>query len=149
MNGTMPATVNSSVGSSDTSDAEGTTVCPCSRSSRGAAGDLGGLHSGGLGPSVELRVGLAAGGREVSRSAAWGTATGQLDLAAVGQGGVQAGAGAQLVLPDGGGGADVGTEVADRLGQLAQAVGERPGDALRGQLLSGPGEPAGRRGRRW
>ena len=29
MNGTMPATVNSSAGSSVTSEAEGTIVCPC------------------------------------------------------------------------------------------------------------------------
>src|SRR3954453_22075402 len=71
-----------------------------------------------------------------------GTAAGQLDLAAVGQRGVQAGAGTELVLTDGGGGTHVGTEVTDRLGQLAQPVGERPGDALRRQLLRRPGQPA-------
>ena len=45
MNGTMPATVNSSDGSGETSEALGTTVCPrCGEVLEEAAADLGGLH---------------------------------------------------------------------------------------------------------
>src|SRR5690242_20191452 len=129
MNGTMPATVNNSEGSGDTSEALGTTVCPrsakCSRKRRRIS-------------AVCISVWLAASllGRGGRRGAparpGWGGLLGgvraaaerQLRLVAGGQRGVQPGAGAQLHLAVGGGGADVGTELAERVGQVAQALGD-------------------------
>src|SRR5688500_2238747 len=109
MNGTMPATVNSSDGSGETSEALGTTVCPrsakCSRNRRrisavcirstqfcGAGAGAGQLMGTGRG-SVVGGVGAVPAG--------------QPDLVARGERCVQAGACAQLRLALGRGGPDV------------------------------------------
>ena len=55
-----------------------------------------------------------------------GRRDGAADRLAVGQRGVQAGAGAQLVLPGGGGRAHVGTEVTDRLGRSRRPSARYP-----------------------
>src|ERR1700712_1090449 len=143
MNGTIPATMNSSEGSGDTSEALGTTVWPrfskCSRKRRRiSAVCMRGSRSfsAGWAPGRERPV--------------WGGSAVRGVRAAPREGGVApvrqrrgpAGAGPPLALADGRSGPHVGPEVADRLGQLTQAVGQRAGDALRGQLLRGPGQPA-------
>src|SRR3954454_21776815 len=118
MNGTIPATVNSSEGSGDTSEALGATVWPrsakCSRKRRRISAVCMRLYF----ISAGLRPGPCSGRAPGSVIGGVGTATdGQLDLPAGGQGGVEAGAGAQLGLALGGGGTDVGAEVTDRLGE--------------------------------
>src|SRR5215213_7766093 len=112
MNGTMPATVNSSEGSGDTSEALGTTVWPrsakCSRKRRRISAvcirlyfalrlvGRGGRRSGCRRPgSVVGGVPAREGG-------------GQRQLLAGRQRRVEAGARPQLRLPLGGGGPDVG-----------------------------------------
>src|SRR4051794_16022823 len=137
MNGTMPATVNSSDGSGEISEALGTTVwsraAKCSRKRRRISAVC----------MVSTRVGWAWA-RE-GRSVLGGVRTapdGQPDLVPRGQRGVQAGAGPQFGLALGGRGTDVGPEGADGLGQVAQRLGDRAGDAAGGQLLGGAGELA-------
>src|SRR3954454_16071227 len=98
MNGTIPATVNSSEGSGDTSETLGTTVCPrfskCSRKRRRiSAVCMREVSVLGRTNGVASRPMTGSALRGV------GAATGQLYLAAVGQRCVQAGAGADLVLP--------------------------------------------------
>src|SRR4051812_26726034 len=131
MNGTMPATVNSSDGSGDTSDALGTTVCPrwakCSRKRRRiSAVCISTRRLGGKGvPGVLLggvRAAALVAGRRERR--------------------IESGAGPQLHLPLGRGGPDVGAEVADGVREVAQSLDELRGDALRGQLLGRGGELA-------
>src|SRR5215210_3547133 len=131
MKGTIPATVNSSDGSGETSDALGTTVCPrwakCSRKRRRiSAVCMSTRRLGGKGCPEALLGGVRAATLVAGR----------------GQRSVEAGAGPQLQLPLGGGGPDVGAEVADGVGEVAQPVDQLGGDALRGQLLGRRGELA-------
>src|SRR4051812_15464706 len=130
MNGTMPATVNSSDGSGEISEALGTTVWPraakCSRNRRRI--------------SAVCMYLLGSAGRRRSVVSSWPPArgsvvggvgavpAGQPDLVTRGERCVQAGARAELRLTLGRGGADVGSEVTDRLGEVAEAVGDRPAD---------------------
>src|SRR3954449_12408318 len=145
MKGTMPATVKSSDGSGDTRDALGTTVwsrwAKCSRKRRRISAVcmsysvLRGGRRTGAGARRGSVVGRDSGGV--------GTApAGQLYLVAGGQRRVQAGARTQFGLPFRGGGPDVGAEVTDGVGEVAQALGDGPGDAGRGHLLGGAAELA-------
>src|SRR5689334_16066938 len=107
MKGTMPATVNSSDGSGDTSEALGTTVCPrsakCSRKRRRISAVCIGLYSLGAATGVLPRPGweglLGGVGAAAGR---------QLHLVAGGQRRVEPGARPQLGLAVGGGGPHVG-----------------------------------------
>src|SRR3954454_5027375 len=136
MNGTMPATVNSREGSGDTSDALGTTVWPrsakCSRKRRRISAVCIRLYFNLRQFDGGCRQEGARGGPRDQLSAAssvvGGMAAGEGELGPGRQRCVEPGARAQLRLALGRGGADVGTEVADGLGQLAQAVGERAQD---------------------
>src|SRR5215213_8494496 len=144
MNGTIPATVNSRDGSGEISEALGTTVCPrwakCSRKRRRISAVCIRVYSvlrGRTGSWLLASSGRrSVGGRGVGSVArpagadrAWPSGRlrvppGEPDLVAGGQRRVQTGPCPQLRLAGGGGGPDVGTEVTDRLGQLAQALGD-------------------------
>src|SRR3954465_3859971 len=135
MNGTIPATVNSREGSGDTSDALGTTVWPrsakCSRKRRriSAVCMLVSFRPRGSVRGPLPRPGSVVGGVPAGRGGRQGPpGAGGARGGGGGQRCVEAGAGAQLGLALGGGGPHVGAEVTDRLGQLAQAVGERAED---------------------
>src|SRR3954452_23423789 len=145
MKGTMPATVNSSDGSGEISEALGTTVCPrwakCSRKRRRISavcifriysvlrGRTTGRSAGGGYLGEECRPGSGVGRvRTVA-------AAGQLHLVAGREGGVETGARAEFALPLGGRSADVGAELADRVCEVAQALGDGPGDPGGGQLV--------------
>src|SRR5688572_17121802 len=112
MNGTMPATVNSSDGSGEISEALGTTVCPrwakCSRNRRriSAVCMVRSTQFCGAGRVSGARPGRGSG-IGVMRAAP----DGQLDLVAGRQRRVQPGARAQLGLTFGRGRTDVGAEV--------------------------------------
>src|SRR3712207_4022124 len=109
MNGTMPATVNSSEGSGDTSEALGTTVWPrsakCSRKRRRISAVCIRLYF------VSARAGVVAGGGRGLVLGGVPSAAGQGEPLAGGQGErpphgyrrVEAGGGAQLGLALGGG----------------------------------------------
>src|SRR5215211_6959243 len=116
MNGTMPATVNSSEGSGETSEALGTTVWPrwakCSRKRRRISEVCIRASTRSCGLSGLSAPGGLLGGAWGGRGGRVAASLRQLQLAAVGQRGVQAGAGAQLGLPLGGRGPDVGAELA-------------------------------------
>src|SRR3954465_10417282 len=135
MNGTMPATVNSSDGSGEISEALGTTVCPrwakCSRNRRRISAVCIRGYSG------LLCVVTPASGAVRSVLGSVGAAAERLDGTARGKRRVEAGAGPQLALPLGHRLAHVGPELADRLGEVAQRIGERCGDTARGHLLRG------------
>src|SRR3954447_16183942 len=146
MNGTMPATVNNNDGSGETSEALGTTVCPrcakCSRNRRRISAVC--MYLLGSGGRVRAgRLASVGGGRVVRLSARGGAVpAGQPHLLARRERGVEPGAGPQLRLALGGGGADVGTELTDGVGEVPQAVGDRPADAAGGELLRGGTELA-------
>src|SRR4051795_6654171 len=164
MNGTIPATVNSSEGSGDTSEALGTTVWPrsakCSRKRRRISAvcmrlyfDSFVLWTGGRwrrGPTPRRRTGRGGAGRGAPPQAvAGGRAPGsgqgeplagrQCERPARRDRGAEAGRGTQLGLPLSGGDADVGAEVPDRRCEVAQAVG-------RGAENAGGREPLGHGG---
>src|SRR5687768_9162919 len=128
MNGTMPATVNSSDGSGEISDALGTTVCPrwakCSRKRRRISAVC-------MSYSV-LRGKPSRAGRSGSVVAGARAAVKRLGHATGRQRGVEPGAGPQLVLALGHRVAHVGAEVADGVGEVAQRLGDRAGDAAGG-----------------
>src|SRR6476469_3990698 len=118
MNGTIPATVNSSDGSGETSDALGTTVCPrcakCSRNRRRISAVCMYLL-GSAGPARELVSSeTPAGGQGSSGSGGVGAVpAGQPDVVSRRERCVQARAGAQFRLALGRGCPDVGTELPD------------------------------------
>src|SRR4051794_16951753 len=139
MNGTMPATVNSSDGSGEMSEALGTTVCPrsakCSRKRRRiSAVCIFRIYSVLRDRSTEpvgswCRPGqwsaMSEGGvRMMSSGGVRAAPSGQLDRVARRERCVQAGTRPQFGLTFGGGGPDVGTEVADRVGEVTQALGD-------------------------
>src|SRR4051812_13695922 len=132
MNGTMPATVNSSDGSGEISEALGTTVCPrwakCSRKRRRLS----------AGCVVSTRVGWGLGPRGRSVLGGVRAVPGrQAHLVARGQRGVQPRAGAQFGLALRGRRPDVGAERADRVGEVTQGFADGAGDPARRQLLGG------------
>src|SRR3954463_16654293 len=137
MNGTMPATVNSRDGSGETSEALGTTVCPrwakCSRKRRRISAVCMSLL-GSAGPERELVSSAApAGGQWSAGSGGVGAApAGQPYLIACRERSVQARPRAQFRLALGRGRPDVGTELPDGVGEVAEGVGDRPPDAARG-----------------
>src|SRR6187402_1965025 len=120
MKGTMPATVNSSDGSGEISEALGTTVWPrsakCSRNRRRISAVCMYLL-GSAGPAPEHGQ-LMGTGRGSVVGDVGAVPAGQPDLVARRERGVQAGARAQLGLALGRGGTDVGPEVTDRLREV-------------------------------
>src|SRR4029450_6739866 len=120
MNGTMPATVNSSDGAGEISDALGTTVCPrwakCSRKRRRISAVC-------MSYSV-LRGNRPGAGRSGSVVGGGRAAVQRLGDASGGERGVEPGARTQLVLALGHRVAHVGTEVTDGVGEVAQCLGD-------------------------
>src|SRR3954454_14081905 len=123
MNGTIPATVNSSEGSGDTNEALGTTVWPrsakCSRKRRRISAVCIRLYfnlrliKGVVGPTAAVSPGSLSAGRSAFGRVPAGERRGQRELLPGRQRCVQTGTHPQLGLPLRGGGPDVGAEVAD------------------------------------